>query len=150
MKSAGEALRSFLPHPTPVSVHGAPEGWNAELNGDWHDNVITQHKLKRLDEAADFAARNFDPDVNKPVINDENAYQGAGDGFSEGDAIEGCFGTFLGGRYASTGEKYGEKLGQYFWGGFDADARGRRGGGVTFNAPEARAAMTHVVRIDSP
>jgi hypothetical protein len=56
------------------------------------------------------------------VINDENAYQGKGDGFSEADTVEGCLGTFLGGAYASIGEKYGEKLGQYFWGGYDPAA----------------------------
>ena len=122
MRSAGEALRNFLPHRSPVSTHAAPEGWNAELTGDWHDHTIIQHKLKRLPQAADSAARNFAPGGNKPIVNDENAYQGKGDGFSEADTVEGCLGTFLGGAYASTGEKYGEKLGQYFWGGYDPAA----------------------------
>jgi hypothetical protein len=122
MKAAGAALRSFLPHATPISVHGAPARWNPALSGAWHDHVIIQHKLKKLGEAADSAARNFEAGGGKPVVNDENAYQGAGDKFSEADTVEGCFGTFLGGAYASTGEKYGNKLGQYFWGGFDAEA----------------------------
>ena len=56
---------------------------------------------------------------NRPTINDELSYQGTGDGHCEGDTIESHLGAFLGGGYASTGEKYGDKLGQYFWGRFD-------------------------------
>src|SRR5690606_19447988 len=44
-----------------------------------------------------------------------------GDRFSTEDTVEGCFGTFLGGGYSTTGEKRSAqpKQGQYFWGGFD-------------------------------
>ena len=120
--SAGKTLRRHLSYPTPMSVHGNHGNWTRELSGDWHDHTIIQWKLKRLPQAADAAARNFALGGRKPVVNDENAYEGKGDRFSEADVIEGCFGTFLGGGYPTTGEKYGSKLGQYFWGGFDADA----------------------------
>ena len=120
---AGVYLRGRLAYPNPVSVHRDAGDWNPALNGAWHDHVIFQGKIKTLDEAADAAVRNFGiGGGDKPVVNDENAYQGDGDGFSEADTAEGCFGTFLGGAYATTGEKYSEKLGQYFWGGFDESA----------------------------
>lgn len=122
IRTAGEALRSFLPYPTPISVHGKPAPWTRALNGAWHDHVIIQRKVKKLPQAADFAAESHVLGGRKPVVNDENGYQGKGDGFSEGDVIEGCLGTFLGGGYPTTGEKHGRKLGQYFWGGFDARA----------------------------
>jgi len=117
---AGRVLRTALPHATPVSVHGNWGNWDTKLNGDWHDHVIIQWKLKTLGRAADAAARNYDRGGRKPVCNDENAYEGRGDRFTEADVIEGCFGTFLGGGYPTTGEKPAGKKGQYFWGGFDA------------------------------
>jgi hypothetical protein len=116
---AGETLRRHLPFANPVSVHSNTGNWNTDLNGDWHDHTIIQWKLKTIAGAADAAARNIERGGGKPVVNDENAYEGDGDRFSEGDTIEGCLGTFLGGGYPTTGEKYGNKLGQYFWGGFD-------------------------------
>ena len=120
IRAAGESLRKALPHPTtPVSVHANTGNWDTALNGDWHDHAIIQWKLKKIADAADAATRNISSAGGKPVVNDENAYEGAGDKFSEGDVIEGCFGTFLGGGYPTTGEKHGNKLGQYFWGGFD-------------------------------
>ncbi len=54
-----------------------------------------------------------------PVVNDELSYEGKGDQHSEQDTIESHLGAFLGGGYASTGEKPGSKLGQYFRGKFD-------------------------------
>ena len=122
IRAAGDVIRSFLPNPTPISVHSNRGKWNTALNGSWHDHVIIQNKLKRLPEAADATAGNHRRGGIKPVCNDENGYQGRGDGFTKEDVIEGCFGTFLGGGYPTTGEKYGRKLGQYFWGGFDAKA----------------------------
>ena len=56
----------------------------------------------------------------KPTINDELSYEGAGDKHTEADTIAAHLGAFLGGGYGTTGEKYGQKLGQYFWGNFDA------------------------------
>jgi hypothetical protein len=120
IRTAGQVLRKALPHrSTPVSVHANTGDWDTALNGDWHDHAIIQWKLKTIDKAADATSKNVARGGGKPVVNDENAYEGAGDKFSEGDVIEGCFGTFLGGGYPTTGEKYGNKLGQYFWGGFD-------------------------------
>ena len=55
----------------------------------------------------------------RPTVNDELSYEGAGDKHSEADTIAAHLGTFLGGGYGTTGEKYGQKLGQYFWGNFD-------------------------------
>ncbi len=117
---AGEIVRRAAPNPTPTSVHGKPRNWDTALNGAWHDHVIIQAKIKKLPDAADTAARNHVRGGRKPVCNDENAYEGKGDRFTEGDVIEGCFGTFLGGGYPTTGEKWAGKKGQYFWGGFDA------------------------------
>lgn len=119
--AAGRTLRSCLPYRSPLSVHGEEGDWNEELNGDWCDHVILQSKQRTL-AAADIVTRNFRRGGGKPVCNDENAYQGEGDGFSLGDTVEGCFGTFLGGGYPTTGEKPGGKLGQYFRGGFDPQA----------------------------
>jgi len=120
--AAGRILRAALPYPTPVSVHGNSGNWDASLNGTWHDHAIIQWKLKKLDRAADAAADNHGRGGTKPVCNDENAYEGKGDRFSEADVIEGCFGTFLGGGYPTTGQKPASKKGQYFWGGFDGGA----------------------------
>jgi len=118
IRAHGDALRAWLPLGTPLSVHGKPPRWDSALSGDWNDHVIIQLKSKTLGEAADAIAR--ERAFGKPVLNDENAYQGAGDGFSLGDVVEGALGTFLGGGYPTTGEKHGRKHGQYFWGGFDA------------------------------
>ena len=119
IRAAGKAMKSLLAYPTPLSIHGNSGDWDADLNGDWHDHVILQDKIKRLDRAADVARKNFRLGGRKPVVNDENAYQGRGDGFTRDDTIEGCLGTFLGGGYPTTGEKPAGKHGQYFWGGFD-------------------------------
>lgn len=118
---AGEVVRLASAYPTPVSVHGNHGNWDTELNLDWHDHGIIQWKLKTIAKAADVAVQNHDRAGHLPVTNDENAYQGEGDKFSHGDTVEGCLGTILGGGYPTTGEKHGNKLGQYFWGGFDAD-----------------------------
>jgi len=118
---AGTLLRAALPNPTPISVHGQPANWTARLNeGRWHDHVIVQWKIKTLPRAADTAARNHARGAGVPVCNDENAYEGRGDRFSEADVIEGCFGTVLGAGYPTTGEKPAGKKGQYFWGKFNA------------------------------
>ena len=122
IRRAGETLRAALAEPRPIAVHSNSGSWDTQLNGDWHDHVIIQWKLKTLARAADAAARNHDRGGRKPVCNDENAYEGKGDRFSLEDTVEGCFGTFLGAGYPTTGEKPGSKLGQYFWGGFDATA----------------------------
>ena len=126
----GQILRKFLPYPTPVSVHPNHE-WDKALNSSppWNDHVIVQGKIKTLAEAADFAAANRDAgglpatalaaEGGMPVVNDELAYQGDGDGFSREDVIEGFVGTFLGGGYGTTGFKPAAKRGPYFWGKFN-------------------------------
>jgi hypothetical protein len=145
IREAGRTIRGFLPYPTPLSVHGAPKNWKTELNGSppWHDHYILQDKLKTIAAAADTMSRNHAAGGgDRPGVNDELGYEGAGDKFSEEDVIEGHLGVFLGGGYGSTGEKHGSKLGQYFWGRFDpaehraADnlgwLRGRIDSGITF------------------
>jgi len=121
IRGAGSYLRSCLAYPAPISVHGSPRRWRPELNGSWHDHVIIQYKVKRLPQAADAVLESFSLGGKKPVVNDENGYQGKGDGFALGDVVEGCLGTFLGGGYPTTGEKFASKKGQYFWGGFDPE-----------------------------
>jgi Domain of unknown function (DUF5060)/Protein of unknown function (DUF4038) len=119
IRDAGRLLKASLAWPRPISVHSNWGPWNETLNGDWHDHVIIQHKLKTISRAADAAELSHRRGGRKPLVNDENAYEGRGDRFTFEDTVEGCLGTFLGGGYPTTGEKYGRKLGQYFWGGFD-------------------------------
>jgi len=116
----GGIMRGFLPYPTPMSVHASARDWHAELNTTppWNVHVIIQRKLKRLPEAADWVARNHAIGGRIPVIDDELAYEGDGDGWSEDDVIESHLGAFLGGGYGTTGHKPANKQGHYFWGRF--------------------------------
>ena len=118
----GRTMRKYLPYPTPMSIHAKPRDWYAELNTTppWHDHVIIQKKLKKLPVAADWVARNHAIGGNVPVIDDELAYEGKGDGWSEADVIEAHLGAFLGGGYGTTGHKPAGKQGHYFWGRFRA------------------------------
>ena len=119
----GCTIRQFLPYPTPVSVHSSSRDWLAQLNTDpsWNNHITLQKKIKNLPIAADFVARNFwIGGANKPVIDDELAYEGKGDGFSEQDVIEAHLGAFLGGGYGTTGCKPANKKGHYFYGNFKA------------------------------
>lgn len=116
----GQTMRRFLPYPTPVSVHAYPRNWYTELNTSppWHDHVIIQRKIKKLPIAADWVSRNHALGGRVPVIDDELAYEGAGDGWSEADVIESHLGAFLGGGYGTTGHKPANKKGHYFFGNF--------------------------------
>jgi len=117
----GTTMRKFLPYPTPMSVHAKPRDWYRELNAKvWHDHVIIQKKIKKLPIAADWVARNHAIGGKVPVIDDELAYEGKGDGWSQADVIESHLGAFLGGGYGSTGHKPAPKQGHYFWGNFRA------------------------------
>ncbi len=118
----GRTLRQYLPYPTPMSVHASARDWHTELNTvpPWNDHVIIQKKIKTLPLAADWLARNHGLGGNIPVIDDELAYEGAGDGWSEEDVIESHLGAFLGGGYGTTGYKPANKKGHYFWGNFQA------------------------------
>ena len=120
----GYKIREFLPYPTPVSVHANQQDWNPALNREvpWNTHVILQNKLKTLYAATDFAEKNYwKADAHKPVINDELAYQGEGDGWSEEDVIEAHLGAFLGASYGSSGYKSSNKLGHYFMGKFNVE-----------------------------
>lgn len=117
----GTTMRKYLPYPTPMSVHSRPRDWDKELNArPWHDHVIIQKKLKKLPIAADWVSRNHYIGCNVPVIDDELAYEGKGDGWSEKDVIESHLGAFLGGGYGTTGHKPAGKRGHYFHGNFKA------------------------------
>ena len=118
----GQTMQQFLPYPTPMSVHAFPRDWYTELNTapPWHDHVIIQKKIKKLPIAADWVSRNHTLGGSVPVIDDELAYEGAGDGWSEADVIESHLGAFLGGGYGTTGHKPAAKQGHYFWGHFKA------------------------------
>jgi hypothetical protein len=123
----GAAMRAMLPYPTPLSVHdGSRIGWSAQFDvlPEWADHQIIQRKIRSIAPAADalaFVWRGEDGKGprRKPTVNDELSYEGAGDKHSEADTIAAYLGAFLGGGYGTTGEKYGNKLGQYFWGHFD-------------------------------
>ncbi len=119
----GRRLRQFLPYPTPVSVHSRPRDWYQQLNTDpsWNDHIKLQNKIKKLHIATDFIARNYwVGGANKPVIDDELAYEGKGDGWSEADVLEAHLGAFLGGGCGTTGHKPANKRGHYFYGNFKA------------------------------
>ncbi|HPF02025.1 MAG TPA: DUF5060 domain-containing protein [Bacteroidales bacterium] len=119
--SFGEILQTFLPYPTPVSVHSV-RFWTKALNTpspSWFDHVILQSKLKKSDQSADHIEINFIiGGENKPVIDDELAYEGKGDGWTEEDVVEAFLGAFAGGGYGSTGHKPANKEGHYFSGNF--------------------------------
>jgi len=117
----GTTMRKYLPYPTPMSVHSRPRDWDKELNArPWHDHVIIQKKLKKMPIAADWVSRNHYIGGNVPIIDDELAYEGKGDGWSEPDVIESHLGAFLGGGYGTTGHKPASKRGHYFHGNFKA------------------------------
>jgi hypothetical protein len=117
----GSTIRRYLPYSTPMSVHSRPRDWYEQLNArPWHDHVIIQKKLKKLPVAADWISRNHHIGGNVPVIDDELAYEGKGDGWSEKDVIESHLGAFLGGGYGTTGHKPASKKGHYFHGNFKA------------------------------
>jgi hypothetical protein len=133
-------MREFLPYPTPLSVHSSqyPDGgkkgkgpdtgaaWSAAFDSlpPWNDHQILQRKLRAIAPAADVVQLTHDntggkAPRTKPTVNDELSYQGDGDQHTEADTLASHLGAFLGGGYASTGFKSGNKLGHYFWGKFD-------------------------------
>ena len=119
----GKTIHKYLPYNTPVSVHAVAD-WNKKLNSStsWFDHVIVQSKLKKLDKSADKIIWNYHQGgSNHPVVNDELAYQGKGDGWTEQDVIEAFTGAFMGGGYASTGYKPANKDGHYFSGNFNPE-----------------------------
>jgi hypothetical protein len=123
----GQTMRRFLPYPTPLSVHATPRTlWSAAFDQlpPWADHQIIQNKIKNLPRAADVIQQVWQGGEaqrprNSPTIDDELSYQGAGDKHREADTIEAHLGAFLGGGYGTTGEKSGNKEGQYFGGRFD-------------------------------
>jgi hypothetical protein len=122
----GRIIKQYLPCPTPVSVHATPRTlWSAkfdELPG-WNDHMIIQKKIRNLPDAADVIQQTRQKSGgrtrNMPTVNDELSYEGKGDKHTEHDTIESHLGAFLGGGYGTTGEKPGNKLGQYFKGCFN-------------------------------
>ena len=119
----GQKMRKLLPYPTPMSVHASSRDWYRELNTDppWNDHITLQNKIKKLHIAADFVAKNYGiGGANKPMIDDELAYEGKGDGWTEADVLEAHLGAFLGGGYGTTGHKPASKKGHYFHGNFKA------------------------------
>lgn len=120
MKEVGITMKELLPYHTPLSVHGRSGNWNDGANGDWCDHIIIQKKLKKLKPAAEMNKTNYFIGGGKPVINDELAYEGEGDGWVEPDVIEAILGAFAGGGYGSAGYKTASKEGHYFSGNFKA------------------------------
>jgi len=119
--AAGVALRRCLATPAPISVH-ASRDWSPKLNArpPWNDHVILQHKIRHLAPSADAIMKNHRlGGADRPVVNDELGYEGAGDRFTRDDVIAGHLGAFLGGGYGTTGSKPANKKGHYFWGAFD-------------------------------
>lgn len=120
-------IKQYLPFSTPLSVHSTPRTlWSKKFNElpVWNDHQIIQKKIRNLPDSADviqYTWQNSDGQKprNKPTVNDELSYQGKGDKHTEHDTIESHLGAFLGGGYGTTGEKPGNKLGQYFKGCFN-------------------------------
>jgi len=123
----GRIIKTYLPYPTPLSVHIAGRtGWPSKFDElpAWNDHQIIQKKIRNLPDSADALQQTWENPGgkgprNKPTVNDELSYEGKGDKHSEHDTIESHLGAFLGGGYGTTGEKPGNKLGQYFRGRFD-------------------------------
>ncbi|UCC96564.1 MAG: DUF4038 domain-containing protein [Phycisphaerales bacterium] len=123
----GRIIRTYLPYPTPLSVHTVPRTlWPAKFDElpPWNDHQIIQKKIRNLPDAADAIQQTWqnakgEGPRDKPTINDELSYEGKGDRHTEHDTIESHLGAFLGGGYGTTGEKPGNKLGQYFRGRFN-------------------------------
>ncbi len=122
----GRILQQYLPYPTPLSVHSTPRTlWSAKFDDlpAWNDHMIIQKKIRHLPDAADVIRQTRHKPGggrrNMPTVNDELSYEGKGDKHTEQDTIESHLGAFLGGGYGTTGEKPGNKLGQYFRGCFD-------------------------------
>ncbi len=124
IRTFGHTMKKFLPYDNPLSVHSNQGNWSERLNStiDWNEHIIIQNKIKKMSSSADYTVLNYwIGGGNKPVVNDELAYQGEGDGWSEADVIEAHLGAFLGGGYGSSGHKSGYKLGHYFAGNFSAE-----------------------------
>lgn len=123
MKVLGHKMASLLTYSTPLSIHGNQHDWDPTLNTlkPWNDHLIIQNKLKQMWMAADVMERNYWKGEGQPVINDELAYEGARDNWTEEEVLKAFLGTFLGGGYGSTGYKSGPKLGGYFSGKFDPE-----------------------------
>ena len=123
IRKFGFAMKALLPYQNPLSVHANQGNWSEKLNSiiPWNDHIVIQNKIKKMSSAADYTLLNYwIGGGDKPIVNDELAYQGEGDGWSEEDVIEAHLGAFLGGGYGSSGHKSGNKLGHYFAGNFDA------------------------------
>ncbi len=120
IRKIGSQLKGLLSYPTPLSVHPNQQDWDPGLHegADWNDHTIIQNKIKYIWLAADKQNLNYYIGGGRPVINDELAYEGEGDGWLEEDVLEAFLGAFLGGGYGSTGYKSGHKLGHYFAGNF--------------------------------
>jgi hypothetical protein len=58
------------------------QDWDPGLHdgAEWNDHAIVQNKIKYIWLAADKADLNYYKATGKPVINDELAYEGEGDG----------------------------------------------------------------------
>jgi len=120
-------IKKYLPYPTPLSVHSTPRTlWSKNFDElpAWNDHQIIQKKIRNLPDSADviqytWQNTNGKKPRKKPTVNDELSYQGKGDKHTEHDTIESHLGVFLGGGYGTTGEKPGNKLGQYFKGCFN-------------------------------
>ncbi|NAS10612.1 DUF5060 domain-containing protein [Poritiphilus flavus] len=124
MVQVGEVTRDLMPYNLPLSVHADQGHWHHRLNipDDWNDHIIIQNKMKYIKNSADCNNLNYWIGDRKPVFNDELAYEGAGDGWTEGDVIEAILGAFLGGGYGSTAYKHpSSKEGHYFSGNFSAE-----------------------------
>ena len=116
----GEYMKEVLPYSTPLSVHGDQGNWKNQLNiANWNDHIIIQNKIKYLNTAADYNNLNYWIGGAKPVFNDELAYEGNGDRWTEEDVLEAVLGAFIGGGYASSGYKPARKEGHYFAGNFN-------------------------------
>ncbi len=117
-KQVGEQMHKLLAYPTPLSTHPVRQ-WEPALNGGWNTHAIIQMRAKKIGEAARDIINTTRSANHKPCVNDEIGYQGAAETMERDDVLEAHLGAFLGGGYATSGEKKENKVGQYFFGGFN-------------------------------
>lgn len=107
MNEAGNFILAIDPYRHPLSVHDQAKWYYP--GQEWPTHVIFQKKNAYIATQRKLTMSVWDE--KKPVINDEPAYQGE---IMDGGTIQAWWGIIMGGGFASTSQKTGNKTGPYF------------------------------------